>query len=103
MGMSFLITKLLGPAQEISSRGRSPVHVFRWTVFQSKLFEVCLDHCDGEVSNAEPCDYPNRFFSFGLAKARRAKHPQPTSSSCDLDVWMVLVGSQPVSADRGAA
>lgn len=101
--MSFLITKLLGPAQEISFRGRSPVRVFRWTVFRSQLFEVCLDRCDGELSVAETCGYPHHFFSFGLAKAQGAKSPKAATTSGNQGAWMVLIGRQPVSVRRRVA
>jgi hypothetical protein len=100
--MSFLVTKLLGPAQETFSFGRCPAHVFRWTLFRSELFEVCLEHCDGEVASAA-CDYPYHFFSVGLAKAQRAKSQHTASSSCDQGSWMVLVGRQRVPVRRRAA
>src|SRR3974377_1477817 len=102
MVMSFLVTKLLGPAQEITSRGRAPVHVSRWIVFRSPLFEICLDHCDGEVSTVETSDYPDRFFCLGLAKSPRVKGPQPVRTSPRY-AWMVLVGKQHGSARRKAA
>lgn len=103
MEMNFLVTKILGPAQKIIWGGRSPMHVSRWILFRSKLFEVCLDHCDGEFSNGDRSNYPDRFVSVGLATSRSATGAQPIRSLRDQGAWMVLVGKQSESVRRRVA
>lgn len=103
MKMSLLVTKILGPAQEIIWSGRPALQVSRWILFRSKLFEVCLDHCDGEFSNRDRSSYPDRFVSVGLATSHRVTGPRLVRSSRNEAAWMVLVGRQHESVRRRAA
>lgn len=91
MEMNSLVTKLLGPAEKISSFTCSAGRLHRWTVFQNRRFRVCLDHCFGE-QNGDGEEYPDRFISFGIERSESAENSKRLSSSDHRSSWMVLIG-----------
>jgi hypothetical protein len=90
MEMRSLVTKLLGPAQEIISGTSSPVHVQRWIVFRSRFFDVCLDHFAGPNESSDRCIEPDPFVSIGVEETQGADNTQKIASFDD-KAWMVLV------------
>jgi hypothetical protein len=102
MEMCALVTKLLGPAQEIVSSTGSPVHVQRWTVFRSKFFDVCLDRCAGQYENSDRCNERDRFVSIGLGEAHTPDDIQMIASFDD-KAWMVMVRRHSGSVQGKAA
>ena len=87
--MHTFVTRLLGFAQEIISATSSPLHVQRWTVFRSKFFDVCLDHCAGQHEESDRCTELDCFVSVGPGKVHSTEDA-PMIASFDDKACMVL-------------
>jgi len=88
--MTGLLTKLLGPPQEIGARGHCSSHLYRWTLVERNQYKVYLEHSIGGTVHRDLGSYPKRFVSVGLADSRDGKNFQ---SLPDDNAWMLLIGS----------
>ena len=88
--MTNLISKLLGPAKEISDQAHCRGHLYRWTIFKSKHYRLYLDHSlSGGGLSRDLDKYPERFVSIGFAESQDANSLQ---SFPDESAWMLLIG-----------
>ncbi len=91
MGITSLVTKLLGPPANTGTSPRSPGHLRRWLIFGNQRLKVYLDHSSHEDLTAELRRYPDKFISIGLM------HSYTNNSSGGLEIggdqsgWMVLI------------
>jgi hypothetical protein len=95
--MTNLVTKLLGLPEEIVVGKPSSAHLYRWTIFGTNHFKVCLQHTVGDDGSSEFCKDPMQFISFGVA--RNLYYPEPRSCEVipDRAAWTVLIGKKPVT------
>lgn len=89
--MKNLVTKLLGPPEEIGMCGRFPNHHQRWMIFKSEHLKVYLHHSASDASSNDFLPYPARLISIGLAKSYARKSGNTLEVSGDRAAWMVLI------------
>lgn len=65
--MHALLTRLLGPPEEINGAHRCPTYLYRWTVARWRGRGAYLHHFVGEDWSRDLHDHPKRFISIGLA------------------------------------
>jgi hypothetical protein len=86
-----LVTKLLGPPEEIGTGGRSPNHDHRWTIFGNQHFKVYLHHSLNDASSVDLGPYPKRLISIGFAKSCTQTSSDALEVLGDREAWMVLI------------
>jgi hypothetical protein len=89
--MTSLVTKLLGPPEEVELFACFPAHLHRWMIFGTQHFKVYLHHSFNKDVTVDLRNYPERFISFGFVKSYvgdSAGVPEvlPTRAA-----WMVLI------------
>ena len=89
--MTNLVTKLLGPPEEIGMCGRSPSHHHRWMIFGNQHFKVYLHHSPNESSSDDLFPYPARLISIGLARSYARESGNTLEALGDRAAWMVLI------------
>jgi hypothetical protein len=87
--MKSLVTRLLGPPEEIGLYGRSSNHDHRWMIFGNQHFKVYLHHSPNDAASANFGPYPDRLISFGFAKSYKSSDAAEVLG--DREAWMVLV------------
>jgi len=86
--MTRLISKFLGLPEEIDHWGHHHwTHLYRWTILNNKRFQVFLDHSDTQDWEGNLQNYPERFFSVGIAQSGEGTQVYP-----DRAAWLLLVG-----------
>jgi hypothetical protein len=91
MEMKNLVTKLLGPSEEVGTGCGSPDHGHRWVIFGNQHFKVYLHHSHNEACSIELGPYPERLISIGLAKSYTRKSSDALEVQGDQEAWMVLI------------
>lgn len=91
MDMTGLITKFLGSPEDIHGWDQL-THLHRWTIFRNKRFQVFLDHSDIQDWDGNLNNYPERFFSVGLAQSEEGTQVYPARAA-----WVLLVGGSSLS------
>ena len=89
--MKSLLTKLLGPPEEIGMDGRVPNHDHRWMIFSNEHFKVYLHHSPNDTSSLDLGPYPERLISIGFAKSYARKSSDALEVPDDREAWMVLI------------
>ena len=89
--MKSLVTKLLGPPEEIGMYGRSPNHDHRWMIFGTQHFKVYLHHSPNDASSVDLGPYPERLISIGFAKSYARESSGTLEVPGDREAWMVLI------------
>ena len=89
--MKSLLTKLLGPPEEIGMDGRVPNHDHRWMIFSNEHFKVYLHHSPNDAASVDFDSYPERLISIGFAKSCAQTSSDALEVLGDREAWMVLV------------
>ena len=98
--MMSLVTKLLGPPEEVAACGFLPNHVHRWMIFESQYFKVYLHHSANDGFSDSLGSYPKRLVSIGVAKSCANKLDHPLSVIADRPAWMVLIAKSVYGPDN---
>jgi hypothetical protein len=88
--MTRLVTKLLGPPEEIT---RFSNHLHRWRIFGNRRLRVYLEHCYGTDWSADIGNYPERFLGVGFAESNMDETAAQLELFYDRAAWTVLIGS----------
>jgi len=89
--MKNLVTKLLGPPEEIGMYDCSPNHDHRWMIFGNQHFKVYLHHSPNLASSVDLGSYPERLVSIGFAKSYTRESDGTLVVPDDREAWMVLI------------
>ena len=89
--MKSLVTKLLGPPEEIGMYGRSHNPDHRWMIFGNQHFKVYLHHSPNDVSSVDLGPYPEKLISIGLEKSYTRQSSDVLEVLGDREAWMVLI------------
>ena len=89
--MSNLVTKLLGPAEEVDTCTSFPTHVRRWKIFGNRRFKVYLHHSCNEDWAVDLRPYPTRFISIGLVHSCQDHSDADVEAHANRAAWMVLI------------
>jgi hypothetical protein len=100
MGMTNLVTKLLGPPEEIDACGCLPAQLHRWLIFGNQHFKVYLHHSSQADLAADLRPYPERLISIGLANSSDEDSGGVSGTSADRAAWMVLITKAPHGPSR---
>jgi hypothetical protein len=92
MEITNLVTKLLGPPEEINGSDRSPIRLQRWVVFGNRHLTIYLHHVFGSTCDEDLRNYPRRFISVGLAESYLEDAAKGLDVFPDQAAWMVLIG-----------
>jgi len=101
MELTSLVTKLLGPPEEINGSGHCPARLYRWVVFGNKHLSVYLHHVFGNAWSEDLRSYPRRFISVGLTESYLEDAAKGLDDFSDQAAWMVLIGKS--SPGKGCA
>ena len=88
--MTSLVTKLLGPPEEIAG---FPTHLDRWKIFANKRLKVFLEHSCGSDWSGDVSTYPRRFLAVGFAESNLDETAAQLELFHDCAAWTVLIGS----------
>ena len=89
--MTRLVTKLLGPPEEVDTLARFPAHLHRWMIFGTQHFKVYLHHSFNNDVTVDLCNYPERFISFGVVNSGVENSAGTPDTIADRAAWMVLI------------
>jgi hypothetical protein len=89
--MMSLVSKLLGPPEEVATRSPFPNHAHRWMIFQNQHFKVYLHHSANDDFSDGLGSYPKRLISIGFAKSCAKQLADPLKVIVDRAAWMVLI------------
>ena len=89
--MMSLVTKLLGPPEEVAPCSPFPNHAHRWRIFENQDFKVYLHHSANGGFSAGLGSYPERLISIGFAESCGEQLADPLNVSADRAAWMVLI------------
>jgi len=89
--MMSLVTKLLGPPEEVATRNPFPNHAHRWMIFGNQHFKVYIHHSANDEFSDGLGSYPKRLISIGFAKSRAELLADPLKVFADRTAWMVLI------------
>jgi hypothetical protein len=98
--MTNLITKLLGPPEEVRGYGRFPALMHRWLIFWNQHFKVYLHHWSQADLTADLQRYPEAFISIGLAKEPAEDSGEVLGKPGGRVAWMVLIAKSPQCTSR---
>ncbi len=96
MEMASLVTKLLGPPEEIDPCARSRHHAHRWMICGNQHFKVYLHHTSNEDLAADLLPYPQQLLSMGFGNYTNNFDGAP-SACADRSTWMLLIAKPPHS------
>ena len=102
MGMTNLVTKLLGPPEEVGAYSRFPALLHRWFIFGNQRFKVYLHHSSQADLTADLRPYPERLISIGLANSPAEDSGEVLGTSGGRAAWMVLITKSPHGPSRVA-
>jgi hypothetical protein len=102
VGMTNLVTKLLGPPEEIGACGCLPAQLQRWLIFGNQHFKVYLHHSSQADLTADLRPYPAKLISIGLAHSSKENSDGVLRTSADRAAWMVLIAKAPHGPSRVA-
>ena len=86
-----LVTKLLGPPEEVATCSPFPNHSHRWMIFENHHFKVYLHHSANDGFSYGLSSYPKRLMSIGFEKSCAEQLADPLKVSADRAAWMVLI------------
>ena len=89
--MRYLVTKLLGPPEEVDTCARFPGYLHRWIVFGNQRFKVYLHHSFNEDLAVDLLPYPERLISIGLVNSYRDDYDEAPDACTDRATWMVVI------------
>lgn len=89
--MMSLVTKLLGPPEEVTTCGVLANHIHRWMIFENQRFKVYLHHSANDGLSDGLGSYPNNLISIGVAKSCAQQLADPLKVTADRAAWMVLI------------
>jgi len=89
--MMSLVTKLLGPPEEVATCSRFPGHGHRWMIFENQNLKVYLHHSANDSFSDDLGAYPKRFISIGLAKSYTGESAHISEVCAERVAWMVLI------------
>ena len=89
--MMSLVTKLLGPPEEVATCSPFPNHAHRWMIFQNQHFKVYLHHSANDAFSDGLGSYPKRLMSIGFEKSCAEQLADPLKVFADRAAWMVLI------------
>ena len=92
MEITSLVTRLLGPPEEIDGYDRCPTRLYRWVVFGNKHLTVYLHHVFGNTCGGDLHSYPRGFISVGWAESCLEDAAKGLDVFPDQAAWMVLIG-----------
>jgi hypothetical protein len=101
MEMTRLVTKLLGPPEQIDTLARFPGHLHRWMIFGTQNFKVYLHHSFNEDLNLDLCNYPRRFISLGIANSHIKDSASALKALSERAAWMVLIAKSSGAGEEG--
>ena len=102
MEMTNLLTKLLGPPEEIGAGGCFPAQLHRWLIFGNQHFKVYLHHSSQADLTEDFRPYPERLISIGLANSSKEDSRGSFGRSADRAAWMVLIAKSSHGPSRVA-
>jgi len=92
--MTSVITKLLGPPQEVGICTPFPVRLHRWVVFGNQRFKVYLHHSShADLTVVDLFLYPKRFLSFGVVTSDAKNSGGVLNPSEDQAAWMIMIAN----------
>lgn len=97
-----LVTKLLGPPDNIDTSARLSGHVQRWMIFGNQRFRVYVHHSSREDLSLDLCTYPERLISIGLVNSWTKDSREVLETGGNGAAWMVLIARLPHGAPRVA-
>lgn len=89
--MRLLVTKLLGPPEEVDTPARFPGYLHRWMVFGSQRFNVYLHHSSNKDLTVDLLPYPERLISIGFGNSQRDDCDGALGACADRGTWMVVI------------
>ena len=89
--MKGLVTKLLGPPEELGICARSHNCAHRWVIFGNQHFKVYLHHSPNDNSSVDLGFYPERLISIGFEKFYTRESSDAMDVSGDREAWIVLI------------
>ena len=89
--MMSLVTKLLGPPEEVTPCSPFPNHAHRWMIFENQHFKVYLHHSANDGFSGGLDSYPKRLISIGFAKSCAKQISDPLRVFADRAAWMLLI------------
>ncbi len=89
--MMSLVTKLLGPPEEVATCSPCPNHAHRWIIFGNQHFKVYLHHSANDGFSDGLGSYPKRLISIGCATWGVEQLADPLKEAADRAAWMVLI------------
>jgi hypothetical protein len=102
--MTSLVTKLLGPPEEVETVACFPTHLHRWMIFGTQHFKVYLHHSFNKDVTVDLRNYPERFISFGFVNSYAENSAGIPEALPARAAWMLLIakpsrGRQSVAQD----
>jgi hypothetical protein len=98
--MTSLVTKLLGPPEDVDTCARFPGHVHRWMIFGNQRFKVYLHHSSNEDLSADLLSYPERLISIGFVNSYSDNSVGARDACVDRATWMLLIAKSSQSHQR---
>jgi hypothetical protein len=89
--MTTLVTKLLGPPENVEPFAFFPTHPHRWMILETRYFKVYLHHTYKEDLDADLRAYPGQFISFGFSSSTSEGSAATRNAVRDRAAWMVLI------------
>ena len=89
--MMSLVTKLLGPPEEVGTCSPFPNHAHRWMIFGNQHFKVYIHHSAHDGFSDGLGSYPKKLISIGFAKSCAEQLADPLKVIVDRAAWMVLI------------
>jgi hypothetical protein len=86
-----MVTKLLGPPEEVGAYSSFPALMHRWLIFGNQHFKVYLHHSSQADLLADLRPYSERLISIGLANSSKGDSGGVLGTSADRAAWMVLI------------
>jgi hypothetical protein len=100
--MTILVTKLLGPPEEIETLACFPTRLHRWMIFGTRHFKIYLHHSLNNDVTVDFRNYPERFISFGIVNSCVDNSAGTLEVIPDRAAWMVLIAKSSQGEQQGA-
>ena len=98
--MMSLVTKLLGPPDELATCSPFPNHAHRWMIFGNQHFKVYIHHSANDGFSDGLGSYPKRLISIGFATSCAEQFADPLKVFADRAAWMVLIAKSKHDPDN---
>src|SRR3954463_4703396 len=97
--MMSLVTKLLGPPEEVTPCSPFPNHAHRWMIFENQHFKVYLHHSANDCFSCGLDSYPKRLISIGFAKSCAKQISDPLRVFAHQAAWKLLISRAGTGAE----